>query len=41
MDPQLRLLLESTYECIVDAGKLIISLFFMCIHISKSILYKL
>jgi len=21
MDPQLRLLLESTYECIVDAGK--------------------
>lgn len=23
MDPQLRLLLESTYECIVDAGKLI------------------
>lgn len=24
MDPQLRLLLESTYECIVDAGKLII-----------------
>jgi len=28
MDPQLRLLLESTYECIVDAGKLII-LFFL------------
>lgn len=24
MDPQLRLALESTYECIVDAGKLII-----------------
>lgn len=28
MDPQLRLMLESTYECIVDAGKLIVHIFF-------------
>lgn len=27
MDPQLRLLLETTYECIVDAGKFIIILY--------------
>jgi len=29
MDPQLRLLLESTYECVVDAGKLIYFKYFV------------
>lgn len=40
MDPQLRLLLESTYECIVDAGEPIIS-FILCTCILKSYIYKL
>lgn len=31
MDPQLRLMLESTYECIVDAGKLIVQ--YICIDL--------
>lgn len=32
MDPQLRLLLESTYECIVDAGKLMF-IYSLCVYI--------
>jgi len=42
MDPQLRLLLESTYECIVDAGKIIVFFFCsICTYLFKNKPHKL
>lgn len=41
MDPQLRLLLESTYECIVDAGKIIVFFLFNMYYLFKNKPHKL